>query len=143
MDSKQLKQSIRNLNAGIRNVPYERPIVAAVDQLLKLSKQRGYPTHISNEKDWEIVDFIYKMFASLYPNEHADFVRKQAEMKSNQKNKYASNREAGGAEVRHLLEIPMKFYQMLLAVFPMQKFDKTFAIKLGQRMKVFRWSDTV
>lgn len=144
MDSKQLKQSIKRFNADIKYVPYERPIVAAVDKLLELSKQRGYPQIVSSDKDWEIIEFMIKIFATLYPEHWADFQRKQKEMKAAQKNKHASNREKGGAEVRHLLEIPKPLAEMIMKMFPMQRLqDKKFATEFARRLPLFRWADTL
>jgi hypothetical protein len=142
MNQRQLKQSIKNFNTGVTDVPFERQIVSAVDKIIELVKQRGYPPTVQSDKDWEIVEFIWHIFSTLYPNHYNDFVKKQKEMKGNQKNKFASNREKGGAQVRHLVEIPEPFYKLIHAAYPQQKVqDKKFALEMGKRLPLFRWAE--
>lgn len=123
-------------------VPYERPIAEAVSRLMDLTKQAGYSQVVDSEKHWEVIEMIYKLWTVMYPDQVEAFYEKQKEQKKNQKNEFASNRE-GEAQVRHLVEIPMKFYQLIQAVFPQQKFDKKFSIKLGQRLPALRWSEKI
>lgn len=124
-------------------VPYEGHIVAVVDKLMEMAKKRGYPTHVSTEEDWLLVEQIIKMWATLYPEQSEEFWKSQQYKKSIQKNEFASNKE-GEALVRHLVEIPQKLWDLIHAVFPQQKAqDKKFALKFGQRLPAFRWSSKV
>jgi hypothetical protein len=123
-------------------VPYESAIAEAVDAIAELCKKRGYPKTVRTEEDWQIIEFIAKIFSTLYPQEFADFKSKQLWNKNNQKNVHASNREQGGAQVRHLIEIPMTFYRLINAAFPQQKVqDKKFALEMGRRLPLMRWAD--
>lgn len=138
---KEIKRAKSSLMAD-DYVPFEGEIVAAVDKILELCKQRGYPTEVKSDKDWEIVEFIFKIFATLYPEQYKSFVKNQKWNKNNQKNQFASNSEKGGAQVRHLVEIPMVFYKLIVAAFPRQKInDKKFALEMGKRLPLMRWAD--
>ena len=123
-------------------IPYERPIVEAIDKLLEMAKKRGYPTHVESETDWTLLEHIVKMWQALYPEQAEEFWKHQQWNKTNQLTDYASAKGESGAEVRHLLEIPTKLWEMIRAVFPEQKAqDKEFALKFGRRLPGFRWAD--
>lgn len=114
-------------------VPYEKPLVDAVEHLIRLARRAGGNGTISTEKHWEITSFIFNLWTSLYPQEYTDFRAFQARQKHDQKNN-AVAREKGGAMVQHQLEIPRKFHDLLAVIFPKQKYDKVFVAKLAQRM---------
>lgn len=122
-------------------LPMNRPIVEAADKLLEFAKKVGYSGEITTERHWQVFEYICRLWKDLYPDDFRTFYDKQQWYKNNQKNIYASNREQGGAQVRHIAEVPLKLYQMTRAVFPNQVFDKKFTLKLARRMPLFRWAD--
>lgn len=122
-------------------VPFERPIADFVINLDNLLKLRGNPTHISSDSDWEIVAFIFKGWATLYPHEYKSFVEGQAKVKARKLNEKAVTREKGGAMIQHQLNLPTTFHSLLLKCFPNQKFDKGFTRRLASRMPILKVPD--
>lgn len=127
-------------DGDIYKVPYERQLVMAVDALLDMSRQAGHSKTVETEKHWELVEKIAELWATLYPEQWHEYKAMQTRQKLAQKNKTASNKE-GEAHIQHQLEIPRKFYELMMAVFPLQKFDKKFAAKFARRMPLMRIPD--
>lgn len=123
-------------------VPYEKPLVDAVESLIRLARKAGYNSPVETDKQWEVIDRIFIMWATLYPQEYQDFKRTQAQQKGKQLNKHAASRE-GEAMVQHLVEIPGKFDSLIKAIFPMQKTqDSKFVRKLAKRMKLLKMPES-
>ena len=118
---------------GEELVPYEKPLVDAVEHLVRLARRAGATGKVETEKHWEVIEAIFGVWANLYPQEYKDFRQFQVRQKLAQRNK--SIAREGEAMVQHQLEIPRKFHDLLNVIFPDQKItDKKFISKLMQRM---------
>lgn len=127
---------------GQELIPYEKPLVDAVESLIRFARKKGYNSPVETEGQWQVIDKIFIMWATLYPQEYQDFKRTQAQQKSKQRNKHATSRE-GEAMVQHLAEIPMKFDMLIKAIFPQQKTqDSKFVRKLAKRMTLLKMPES-
>jgi len=123
---------------GQELVPFEKPLVDAVEALIRFHRQKGGGTVIQTESQWEVVIKVFEVWATLYPQEYINFKNSQGKARSNQKNHNASNREKGGAEIQHMINMPQVFHSILRVLYPNQRFDKKFVTKLGNRMPLLR-----
>ena len=129
---------------GIDLVPYEAPLVEAVDAIVKFAKYKGCGKTIEREVDWEVVRYIFEVWCVLYPDYAKGYLdhMKQWRLLSN---KHGGGRE-GEAHIQHTFNLPEKLYEMIESIFPFfgsQLNDIKFARKFANKMPQFRGSDTL
>lgn len=112
--------------------PFPRVLVEAVDALLK--KYKNCSRTVDTEKEWGALTELYRWWKQLFPEEYKEFIKGQKELRNAAHNKHASHREKGGAEMRHTLEFPGRFYTLMTEFFPDQKLTKEFSHKLAKRI---------
>lgn len=117
-----------NPQEGIVQIPYEKEIVSFVDAVIDKNNKAGSHLFVQGSQDWDTIAFIYKGFSVLYPEDAADFEKHMHDVHQDTKWNHGISKE-GDAMVEHILEIPMKLYKMIMAVFPDQKWDGKFARK--------------
>ena len=127
-------------NEGIEQVPYPRHLVEAIDKIIEMKRDLGVPDHVEGDNAWKVFDFIYEVWKTLYPDNYLEFVQTQQETWANLKNDYAASDREGEAQIRKVVEIPEKLFQMVMTTFPNQKWDKPFLTKLAKRIPLLRAS---
>lgn len=128
-------------------VPFPKPVVEAVDKIVERAKIIGVDGRVETTKHWELVEDLFRLWARFYPTEYQQYYQQQVELKKNQQNEHGSAREAGGAEVQHVVEIPRRFYSLLHGIFPEVDSQlvgsKTFAMKLVQRLPILQVGEKI
>jgi len=119
---------------NLQNVPYERSLVQIVDFLVKKAKPCG--KKVVKEYDWTVVKLVIETWQAFYPKESTYFYKSMKKWWENSK-RLGVSKEKGGAMIQHKLEIPQKLYELILAIFPEQKWDKKFVNKFAKRFKLF------
>lgn len=125
---------------GLEYVPYETPLVNAIDKLIEIAKKNESKDSIQREKDWETMEWIVKLWSYLYPDHFYQFSKHMKELRSHA-NMNGVAKEHGGAMIQHQLEIPQRLYQMIGVVFPYQKFDKKFVAQFASKLPMFKGAD--
>jgi hypothetical protein len=125
---------------GIKQVPYDAPIVQFVDKLIELKQKNGRHGYVATEGDWETLEFLYKGWKILYPTAAFDFENDMKKIKkATIKNGIAKDK--GGGIIQHIATVPQELYKMIQIVFPNQTWDHKFVIGLVKHMPIFRSYD--
>lgn len=119
-------------------VPFRKTVVDAVDTIVLCAKKNGSTLYVRNDKDWDTMTMIVRVWRTLFPEHYSIFRKSQEEIRSELLNEHAAAREVGGAEIQHVMEIPQMLYQMIKIVFPMQKWDKKFIHDMSVRLPLFK-----
>lgn len=127
---------------GIKNIPYDRPIVDFVDALVAIAKKNGSKDQVETSYDWNTLDFMYKGWKILYPKTSKEFEDHMREWRR-YSNHLGISKEKGGAMLQHKFNLPMPLYQMIDAIFPKQKWDKKFVDEFARRFAMFAGSDNL
>lgn len=116
-------------------VEVPRRKVEIVDKLVELAKNSG--TTIENDRDWEIVAKLFEFFKVEFPEDHYYFLQGIAQMRAQHNYGNAIIKEGEGM-IQHQLEIPEKFAELIMAVFPDQKFDRDFVRGLAKTLPILK-----
>ena len=124
---------------------YER-----VSNLIKFMQDNRSPTKkVETPNDWKVVQVLYDFWKKEQPLEHAFFL-KSIQNYSNAYygtgNEFAEmiHQETGQRskmEIRHVLEIPERFYHVFTSVYPNQDWDKPFIRQLLKEIPELRMLD--
>lgn len=130
------KVTKNNFLKGVKYVPYEGTLVSFVDRAVEMA--HGNTSHkIETESDWKVVEFLYKGFSILYPQDCQAFENYMHKVHLDSHDNRGISKGEHGAQLEHLLEIPEIFYKMIMVIFPEQKIqDKVFARKFMKRFKM-------
>jgi|SRR6185312_209206 len=132
---------------NIYYVPYERPLVEAVDKLIDVARVKCSPNkRVESDGDWEVLDLLFKLYQTFYSQECQQFLDDMAKTRNHQIvswGKRTAITKEGDAMMQQQLQIPGKFNDMLKAFFPLQPLTKPFVRKLWQKMPQFRVGDTL
>jgi len=131
----------------IRLVPFPDHMVYAVDRIVQRAKDMGAEGRVETTKHWDLVEDLFKLWVRYFPGEYQTYYDQQVKLKRAQLNKHGSVREAGGAEIQHVVEIPTRFFRLLEGIFPdvdrQLTGSKDFAIKLATRMPIMKVGEKV
>lgn len=108
-----------------------KKLVDAIDALIEVANKNGSKGQVETSKDWQTVEFIYKMFSAVYPYQEKLFLESMKFYRSMERFNKGVSEEAGGASIQHQLEVPQKLYQMMKIIFPNQVWTKKFVKKLA------------
>lgn len=123
---------------GIKQVPYPRHLVEAIDTLIEYKRKLGVPDHVDSEAGWNVVIKTFEIWQIAYPHEYRQFFESQKETWANLANDYGSAKGTGGSEIRKIMEIPELLYKMIKIMFPNQKWDTKFMKGLVTRIPLLR-----
>lgn len=131
-----------NKEPEITAIPFERPIVQAVDALVLFAKHKASPNKIiESNSDWEVVSYIYKMYETFFPKSAKLFQDTMKQTRNRQTikgGKRLSISKEGDASVQHQMNLPFEFHSMIKAIYPNQKLTKDFTRELFKRMPQLR-----
>lgn len=111
------------------------------DAVLGIEKlAEGRSETVETEKDWTVVEALFKYWAFADKDDFKRFVDKHKHrVHGGLYNETASVKEKGGAVVRQVGEFPGKFVYLLNSFYPKQKFEeKKFQLKLVNRFPLFK-----
>lgn len=108
-------------------IPFEKPIVDAVDYILQIANENGSQDTIQSSKDWDTIRSLYNIWATLYPEELNKFKESIAFFKQYEDSTVSKE---SGAMVGHKLEVPQHLHQLISVIFRNQNWDKQFVAKL-------------
>jgi hypothetical protein len=130
-------EDIFHPSEGITNVPYPRSVVEWVDKMIDFKKKHGCNDAVNTEHDWELIEFLYKGWEVIYPEEARLFFDSMSYIRAHTVN-HGVSKDKGEATIQHQLEIPENFYKMFRVMFPYQNWDKKFVTKFINRFKQFK-----
>lgn len=122
---------------NIRYEAFPRSYVEVIDRLIDLAKKNGSKDVIQSSRDWQTIEYIYKAFSILFPNEHAQFEKNMQELRARQLNRNSIAKQDGGM-IQFQLNMPQKLYDMIITFFPKQAFDKKFVQGLAKHLPVLQ-----
>ena len=130
------------------DVYYEMPskIVVELDKIIEEAHRVGSYERIDSETDWKIVRKLFLFWRRAYPTEYKHFLETMKLMKQGAMNKHAASvkeKGTGGAQVRHICEVPKRFGDWLSIFYPKQKYTKNFIRKLITKIPEFKVPETV
>lgn len=116
--------------AGVHWEAFPEHIVKAVDYVVDIAKKNGSKDYVQTSADWATIREVFNLYAKMYPQHFAEFAKGIREFR-----KVEYDHGIGGdkgARIQHVLEVPEKFHAMLKAIFPMQKWDRKFTLRLAK-----------
>lgn len=121
-------------------VPYEKYYVDFIDALVQVAKKNESKLSVQSDRDWDTINFIYKGWKVCFPISSEEFERHMVLHRALSNDKGIA-KEAGGAMIQHMIEVPRPLYSMVQAIFPMQVWDKKFVAKFSEKLPSFKGSD--
>ena len=113
--------------------------VLLIDALIEKAKALKINDYIQTENDWEIVHDLFRFWLTEYPEDYEGFKRSVENIRSNLKRDDGIVKDKD-AMMQHQLEIPEKFYLMLVGMFPDQDkhLDEKFVRELARRIPILQ-----
>lgn len=124
IDPKEQKV-VKDLNK-VDYVPFPYEMVARVDRIVAMAKSSQ--GSVQSDADLKAVRMIFDLFVHYYPQAADDLYAAVRHYKS-MENDGGLGKE-GSAMLQHQIEIPQRFYELMKAVYPNQKWDRKFIKKL-------------
>lgn len=116
-------------------VPREQLML--IDRIVDKLKENGYGT-VETLNDWEAVVMLFDLFRMEHPAHYANFVETMKNYRLNTAGTNAIIKDDAGDMVQHMLEVPEKFYQYMYTLFPNQKWDRKFILKLTRELPILK-----
>lgn len=108
-------------------VPFEKPLVDAVDSIITLANRNGSKGYIQTSKDWDTVRYIFQVWQALFPDEFKHFSESVEYFREYQESSVAKENTA---MLQHKMEIPQHLHQMVKVIFKEQNWDRPFLKKM-------------
>lgn len=125
--------SITKKDLAVDMVPYPKAYVEAIDTLIAFANKQGSNSRVETSADWKTMEFIYKIFSIVWPEDEALFIRSMKEFRAVE-NKHGIGKGEDGALIQHSLEVPEKFHALVRVIFPDQKWDTVFCRSLAKAL---------
>lgn len=91
---------------------------------------------VEGRSDWKMIEYLYELFRIAYPEEARIFIESQKQVQRHLKTDTGKTSEDANESMRHLINMPQKFYQTIKLYYPKQKWDKKFVLQLCRRMPI-------
>jgi hypothetical protein len=130
LDKSVLRVPEKIWSATAYYVPFEKEIVNFTDKLVEIARKNNSNNSVTHENDWKTIEFMYRGFKILYPQDACDFekemerVRKQHSLQGN----HGISSE-GSAMLEYMMSVPAPLYRMMRVIFPTQIWDRKFVNK--------------
>ncbi|PWT73683.1 MAG: hypothetical protein C5B59_12885 [Bacteroidetes bacterium] len=108
-------------------VPFEKPLVDAVDSIIAFANKNGSRRYVNTSKDWDTIRYIFQIWKTLFPDEFKRFSESVEYFREYQESSIAKENTA---MVQHKMEIPQHLHQMVKVIFKEQQWDKPFLNKM-------------
>jgi hypothetical protein len=116
----------------------DRKIAHVVVLVHEFWKQHGSKSgHVESEGDWKTIEFLYKAYVTIHPEDAKRFIETQRHIRTHLRNDKAVAREGDGL-IRQTINVPTTLYRSINLYYPYQKFDKRFVHTLATRLPVLR-----
>lgn len=117
---------------------FPRQWVQALEFLDDKYIKNGRHKQVDNDKDWEILRDIFKVWKTLDANGYEEFVALQKQTKATQLDEFGSSGMGKSERVRHLAEIPGMYALFVKKYYPNQNFSSEFTRKLIKHVPELR-----
>lgn len=111
-----------------------------VDRIVEKLKHNDSGT-VQTENDWEAVVMLFDLFKMEHPAHYAHFVETMKQYRFATMSTNAIIKDDSGDMVQHMLEVPERFHQYMHSMFPNQKWDKKFIMKLTRELPILKVAD--
>lgn len=108
--------------------------VQDVDRIVNLAK--GVREEIKSQKDWEIFFDLLKFYKERWPDEFESFSQAIKDIRRTRRAKGYSQSK----EIMYVGALPPRFVRIIRAIFPNQRFDKTFVWRMVRKVNLFKVS---
>lgn len=127
-------------NLEYKVVPREQLML--IDRIVDKLKENSYGT-VETPNDWEAVVMLFELFRMEHPAHYAHFVESMKQYRQNTAHTNAIIKDEAGDMVQHMLEVPEKFHHYMHSMFPQQKWDRKFIIKLTRELPILKVTDNL
>lgn len=128
MAGKTLSSQIDDLD--IHYEPFAANVVMAVDYLVDIAKKNGSKDYVQTSADWDTIRSIFALYAKMYPDHFQEFMKGIKQFRQMEQAHGVGGDK--GARIQHVLEVPDKFHHMVRIIFPLQKWDRKFTLRLAK-----------
>jgi len=98
---------------------------------------------VETQNDWEAILLLFDLFKIEHPEHFNQFVEIMKIYKKETTTNNAIVKDGEGDMVQHMLEVPEMFYMYINKMFPNQKWDKKFILKLSSELPILKTTDTL
>lgn len=119
-----------------------RPQAMLIDKVVDKLKNNNSGL-VESEDDWEAVVMLFDLFRIEHPEHFAHFVETMKQYRYATSSTNAIIKDGEGDMVQHMLEVPEKFHQYMHYMFPNQKWEKKFIMKLTRVLPVLKVTDNL
>lgn len=110
----------------------------AVNKIVELSHTIDGSGYIHTSRDWDFVEILWKFWKTGQSKHYSAFMREMKGYREGYKdNVFGVAKGKGGAEIRHVGNMPESFMRLLENYFPKQEFNYEFYRKLGSKIGDF------
>ena len=117
--------------SGITYEPFAAHVVLAVDHMVDIAKKNGSKDYVQTSADWATIRELFNLYAKMYPQHYTTFTKGIKEYRQTE-NAHGIAKDKGEAMIQHVLEVPDKFHAMVKTIFPLQKWDRKFTLRLAK-----------
>ena len=128
------------LNEKAEYVVVPRPQLMLIDRIVEKLKNNNSGL-VETENDWEAVVMLFDLFRMEHPAHFANFVETMKRYRQETSSNHAIIKDDAGDMVQHMLEVPEMFHQYIHYMFPNQKWDKKFIMKLTRELPILKVTD--
>jgi hypothetical protein len=125
------------LNEKPQYVLVPRPQLMLIDRIVEKLKDNTSGV-VETQNDWEAVVMLFDLFRSEHPAHFAHFVETMKQYRLNTSHNNAIIKDDSGDMVQHMLEVPEMFHQYMHYMFPNQKWEKKFIMKLTRELPILK-----
>lgn len=119
-----------------------RPQAMLIDRVVEKLKHNTSGT-VESENDWEAVVMLFDLFRMEHPGHYAHFVETMKQYRFATMSTNAIIKDGEGDMVQHMLEVPERFHQYMHSMFPNQKWDKKFIMKLTRELPILKVAENL
>lgn len=98
---------------------------------------------VETENDWQAIVLLFDLFRIEHPEHFDNFVELMKKYKQATAGNNSIVKDGAGDMVQHMLEIPEMFYMYIYRMFPNQKWDKKFILKLSRELPILKTTDNL
>lgn len=107
-------------------------IAEYLTQLVPFASPNG---KVETEDDWKIVVKLFEAFIRCYPVEYQNFV---ININKHREVDEISHGYVKGTDMKHQMEIPERFHQLLKTFYPLQDYSTKFTRRLSKEIPILK-----
>ena len=126
-----------NQNEEFYYVTAPRQQMQIIDKVVEKLKHNESGT-VETENDWDAVKLLFDLFRLEHPGHYEWFVEEIKKYRTATISNNAIIKDGAGDMVQHMLEIPEVFHAYIFKMFPNQKWNKEFILKLSKELPILK-----